>query len=162
MRHLDWNVSHLNHLKLGKCGELIIQGSFLMYGFNVYIPLVDDNCVDLIITKKTSANYYKIQVKTVNLLDQNSTYIYLPKHRCQLGHDFYVALVVFLNNSLPELFLIPSTIWLRSTDEEEKRIFVSRDYEGKESKPEWGVNLSKKYLDYLRKKYRFADIVTTL
>ena len=119
MKYLNWNVSHLKNskLKLGKCGELLIQEVFLMYDFQVYTTLVDDNCVDLIVTKNTSANYYKIQVKTVNLLDQNSTYIYLPKHRCQLGHDFYVALVVFSNNSLPELFLIPSTVWSRSTGE---------------------------------------------
>ncbi len=165
MRYLNWNNFHLNRLRLGKLGELLIQEAFLSYGFNVYIPLVDDSCEDLLVTKNTrnfekNCNYWKIQIKTVNLRDYS--YICLPKHKCQPRNNFYIALVVFLNKSTPEIFLIPSIVWLSSNDEKERKIFVSRDYIKKKSKPEWGINLSKKNLEYLRKKYKFVDVVNNL
>ena len=58
--------------------------------------------------------------------------------------------------SEPALYLIPSTAWLKPN-----ALFVSRDYEGKKSKPEWDLNLSKRNLRLL-KGYEFVSVVKNL
>jgi len=68
----------------------------------------------------------------------------------------YVALVMLDNGTEPKLFLFPSTVWLRPTS-----LFVSRDYEGKKSKPEWGINISKKNMPELNE-YSFEKTIQTL
>jgi len=40
-------------------------------------------------------------------------------------------------------------------------LFVSRDYPGKKSQPEWGLNLAKKYLPLL-KEYEFSKMIGAL
>ena len=52
----------------------------------------------------------------------------------------------FVDGALPEVFIVPATTWATV-----KEPFVSRDYdkEGQKSKPEWGINLSKKNLPKL-------------
>jgi len=161
MKFLHWNVEKLNNHQVGKLGELLVQAAFLMYNFDIYTPVVDDRCTDLVVTKHKEdfqCPRKRIQIKTVRGLN----YVFLPKEKCHLNDDFYIALVVFLENPEPELFLIPSNVWLNPRNSEEKRIFVSRDYEGKKSKPEWGINLSSQNLEYLRENFRFANIVSSM
>ncbi|MFJ8531676.1 hypothetical protein [Bacillus sp. NPDC094106] len=57
-----------------------------------------------------------------------------------------------------DFYLIPSTVW-----ENPNGIFFSRDYEkeGQTSKPEWGINLSKKNLPELEQ-YRFEAILSNM
>ena len=47
--------------------------------------------------------------------------------------------MLFLAGRPPNVFVIPSTTWLSP---ERPSLLVSRDYEGKTSKPEWGLKLS--------------------
>ncbi|WP_219587809.1 hypothetical protein, partial [Vibrio parahaemolyticus] len=55
-----------------------------------------------------------------------------------------LALAVLKEGIAPKLYLIPSTVW-----NEPNSLFVSRDYEGRQSKPEWGLNLSGRTLPML-------------
>jgi hypothetical protein len=56
----------------------------------------------------------------------------------------------------PKIYLIPSSVWSKPNN-----LFVSRDYEGKKSKPEWGLNLSKKNLPLLTQ-FEFEKVVQGL
>jgi hypothetical protein len=58
-----------------------------------------------------------------------------------------------LDGQPPELFLIPSTTWKNRNG-----MFVNHDYEGLESEPEWGLNISEKNMPLLEP-YRFEKIV---
>jgi len=64
--------------------------------------------------------------------------------------------VLFADNEVPALYLIPSTTWLNPN-----ALFVSRDYPGKKSKPEWGLNLSKRNLRLLAP-FTFEEVVEGL
>jgi hypothetical protein len=66
------------------------------------------------------------------------------------------VVVIFQEGRKPDLFLIPSRAWESPT-----QLLVSRDYEGKKSKPEWGINLSHRNLPLLEP-YRFEAQVKTL
>jgi hypothetical protein len=54
------------------------------------------------------------------------------------------------------LYIIPSIVWLQPN-----ALFVSRDYKGKKSNPEWGLNLSKRNL-ILLEEYTFESVVRKL
>ena len=56
----------------------------------------------------------------------------------------------------PNIYLIPSNKWKKETP-----LLRSRDYKGKKSEPEWGLNVSKKNL-YELDKYKFENIVNKL
>jgi len=60
-----------------------------------------------------------------------------------------MVLVLLQENEVPSIYLIPSHVWLN-----ENALFRDRNYEGKQSEPEWGINISKKNMDLL-KAYEF-------
>lgn len=59
-------------------------------------------------------------------------------------------------DEVPALYLVPSISWLKPN-----ALFVSRDYEGKKSEPEWGLNLSRRNL-YLLDPFAFENVVKDL
>jgi len=63
---------------------------------------------------------------------------------------------LFTDDEPPELFLIPSTVWIKPN-----ALFVERDYEGRKSFPEYDLNLSLKNLSLLEP-YVFEKIVHQL
>ncbi len=76
-----------------------------------------------------------------------------------LNWDFEIsklALAILDEGTEPKLFLIPSEDWKHPN-----RLLVSRDYEGKKSKPEWGLNLSCKNMDLLEQ-YSFDLMIDKL
>ena len=68
-------------------------------------------------------------------------------HVC--GIYLLVAVCLFEDGELPNLYLIPTVEWHRPN-----ALLVGHDYEGLKSKPEWGLNLSHKNLDLLEQ-YKF-------
>jgi hypothetical protein len=107
---------------------------FTLFGFDVYTVEVDNRGIDFVI-RKDEDRYYDVQVKSV----RGFNYIFLPKSTFPCRENMLAAIAVFLTGALPELYLIPATTW-----RETNSLFVSRDYEGLKSKPEWGLNLSMK------------------
>ena len=136
MNRYDW--SRLNHLQLGRYAEYYVKMEFTRFGFDVYTAEVDDKGIDFVIRKDNL--YYDIQVKSVRDLN----YVFFQKDRFPLKGNLLAALVFFLPGQAPDLYLIPSTEWRRPN-----ALLVSRDYEGLKSKPEWGLNLSRKNLPLL-------------
>ncbi len=122
-----------------------------MYGFQVYTTEVDDRGIDFV-TRYKENEYLPTQVKSIRKLG----YVYLRKDKFDLSEDLFLALTILNEKQEPILYLIPSTAW-----EKPNALFVSRDYIGLESKPEWGLNLSQKNMHYLEQ-YTFLNMLPQL
>jgi len=148
MRKYNWN--RLSHLQIGRYAEYFVKMEFTLFGFEVYTAEVDDRGVDFVIRKDDQ--YYDVQVKSARGLN----YIFFPKDKFNPRDNLLAAIVLFFDGEPPQLYLIPSKEWLKPN-----ALLVSRDYEGKKSKPEWGLNLSKKNLPLLSQ-FAFDKIVQEL
>jgi hypothetical protein len=147
-RH-DW--SRLKPLQIGKYAEYFVKMECTLYGFDVYSTEVDDKSIDFVI-RKSHEQYYDIQVKSA----RNMNYIFIQKDKFELRKNLLVAVVYFIENYPPDLFLIPSSVWLTPN-----QCFVSRDYEGKKSKPEWGIYVTPKTYPLLAE-YAYDKILERL
>ncbi|MGE3388235.1 MAG: DUF4365 domain-containing protein [Bdellovibrionales bacterium] len=145
----DW--ARLNHIQIGKYTEYLVKMEFTLFGFDVYTSEVDDHGIDLVI-RVDDGRYYDVQVKSI----RNLNYIFFPKDKFRIRKNLIAVIAIYKNGYLPSLYIIPSKIWLKPNT-----LFVSRDYEGLKSKPEWGINLSVKNLQFLEG-YEFEKMVTKL
>jgi hypothetical protein len=145
----EW--SKLTHLQIGKYAEYFVKMELTLYGFDVYSAEVDDKGIDFILRSK-DGRYYDVQVKS----SRNMNYIFLPKSLFQPRESLLAAIVQFTDGQLPEAFLIRSTAWLTPN-----RLLVSRDFEGRRSKPEWGLNFAKRNRELLEQ-HALARIAPTL
>lgn len=134
----DW--AKLNPLQVGCSAEYLVTLQFFQDGYNVYKTVVDDHGVDLLVRHTASTKHYEVQVKS----SRDWNYIFFPKHKFPLRNDLLAAVVLFLKGQPPEFYLIPAQAWASPS-----ALLVSRDYEGKKSKPEWGLNLTAKTLSLL-------------
>lgn len=149
MERYDW--SRLNHLQLGRYAEYFVKMEFTLYGFEIYSAEVDDRGIDFVVRKERGP-FYEVQAKS----SRNLNYIFLHKDKFPLREPLMAAVVLFSDRRAPQLYLIPSTEWARPS-----ALLVSRDYEGKQSKPEWGINLSQKNLPLLAE-FSFQSVVSRL
>ncbi|HEX8681641.1 MAG TPA: hypothetical protein VF707_04955 [Ardenticatenaceae bacterium] len=149
MERYDW--SRLNPLQVGKYAEYFVKMEFTLYAFDVYTSEVDDKGIDFVV-RRGHDRYYDIQVKSV----RNYNYIFFPKAKFELRNNLLAAVVIFLPATPPQHYLIPSTVWHTSN-----ALFTSKDYEGLKSKPEWGINLSRKNHQLLQQ-YSFDEVVLSL
>lgn len=153
MKKYAW--SELNKLQIGKYAEYFVKMEFVQHGFDVYSSEVDDRGIDFVVRKEqleNLTNYYDVQVKSV----RERGYIFFSKKYFVLCKNLLAAIVLFLENEPPKLYLIPSLSWKNTS-----ALLVSHDYEGKKSPPEWGINLSKKNLPLLEE-YTFQKVVEEL
>ena len=144
----DW--ARLNHLQVGRYAEYFMKMEVTLCGFEVYTTEVDDRGIDFIMRR--DGLFYEVQVKSARVLN----YIFFDKPKFQLRDSLLAAIVLLQQGVAPELYLIPSTAWRTPTP-----LLVSNDYVGKKSKPDYGINLSKKNL-VLLKPYAFDLIESTL
>ena len=98
--------------------------------------------MDFVARNPVDDQYYEIQVKAVRNLD----YVYIRKDKMVLSSRRLVCLLLFQDGALPACYVIPSLVW-----REPNALFVDRNYDkpSLSSKPEWGLNLSKKNLPLL-------------
>lgn len=150
----DWG--RLNHMQLGRYAEYFVKMEFTRHGFDVYTAEVDDKGIDFVVRKErmdgdgaTSINYHDVQVKSVRRLN----YVFIRKDKLLMRENLLVAVVLFENGELPNLYLIPAMAW-----QQPDGLLVDRNYEGLKSKPEWGLNLSHKNL-VLLEEYRFEQSI---
>lgn len=149
MRKHDW--THLNHLQIGKYAEYFTKMEFTLCGFDVYSAEVDDHGIDFVV-RSSRGTYYDVQVKSI----RNLNYVFFPKAKFMPSDNLLAVLVIFILNQEPALFLIPSRAWKTPN-----QLLVSRNYEGKKSEPEWGINLSRRNLPLLEP-YRFENVIEIL
>ncbi len=144
--------SRLNHLQVGRYAEYVVKMEFTLLGMSVFGSEVDDRGIDLVV-RTDKGNHYDVQVKSV----RSPVYIFFPKTNFEPGPNLLAALVPFAENREPDLYLVPSEVWL-----EPNKLFVGNDYgEGLKSKPEWGINLSRRNMPLLEQ-YQFHTIARSL
>jgi hypothetical protein len=150
--------SSLNYLQLGRYAEYLVKMEFTLHGFDVYTAEVDDKGIDFVIRKERrqgteiESYYYDVQVKSVRRMN----YVFFSKEKFVLRDNLLAAIGLFEDGGLPQLYLIPATAWQRPN-----ALFVDHNYEGLKSKPEWGLNLSRRNLTLLEP-YRFERTIGQL
>lgn len=149
MTRYDW--SQISPLHLGQYAEYFVKMELTLYGLDIYTSEVDDRGIDFIARTEFS-RYYDFQVKSIRA----SNYIFFQKEKFKLRDNLIAAIVIFNEKKIPDLYLIPAIFWKTPNE-----LLVSRDYEGKRSKPEWGINISKKNM-LLLESFRIEKIITML
>ena len=142
----------LSTQRLGRYAEYYVKLALTLRGLDIYTRVVDDRGLDFII-RSGPGHYAKIQVKAARGL---STYVFMRKAYFAPAPTLALALALFREGAEPDLYLIPSTVWL-----DPKSPFVSREYEGLKSPPEYGLNLSAGALTTLEP-YRLERMVGQL
>ena len=132
-RH-QWNS--LNRQQIGAYAEYFVKMELTMHGFQVYSTEVDDRGIDFV-ARRESGPFIEVQVKSLRSMG----YVFMQKTKFPLRPHTYLALCLFADGQEPKVFLIPSVAWLTPN-----AIFVDRKYDaqGQTSKPEWGLNVSKR------------------
>ncbi len=144
----DW--SRLDRGQVGRYAEYYVKMEFTRFGFDVYTSEVDDKGIDFVIRKDERC--HDVQVKSA----RGMHYIFLTKSKFPLSDNLFAAVVVFLEGEPPRFYLIPRMAWATPDD-----LLRDREYEGKKSKPEWGINLSKRNLPLLEE-FEFEKTVQGL
>lgn len=148
MQH-DW--SRLNHLQIGRYAEYFTKMQFILLGLDVYSAEVDDRGIDFVVRQEPD-RYWDVQVKSVRKLN----YVFVRKDVFPLRPNLLLALTLFEDGYAPDQYLIPASRWSQPDE-----FFVDREYVGKASKPEYGLNLSRKRLPQLEP-YRFEHAGTNV
>lgn len=155
---VKFDHAKLTTLYVGQFGEQLIKLNFIVNQIDTFEPTIDDKGIDFV-ARVSDEKFYDVQVKTIRL--KKRSYIYIPKSTWnnKLRENLLVAFVVLQDNLEPVLLLVPSVAWQHDL---EGKIFTDYDYNGKKSKPEWGINLHAKSLDYLKTKYAIDQTLQTI
>lgn len=148
---MRYNWKALNRQQVGAFSEYFVKLELTMLGLQVYSTEVDDRGIDFVARYKNGP-FLSVQVKSI----REKGYVFMQKEKFDLSADLYLALAILNEGLEPRLFLIPSEAW-----KEPNALLVDRDYIGKKSKPEWGVNLSKKNM-VLLEQYSLSKMVSKL
>lgn len=150
MPNMKW--SKLNSLQLGRYAEYYAKMEFASYGLDVYTSEVDDHGIDFI-AKTDSGRFLEIQVKS----SRQMSHVFMTKEKWNIeSPDTYLALLLFEDDKLPVVYLIPATAWRTPN-----KLLSDKDFEGLKSKPEYGINLSKKNTPLL-KEFRIEDVMISV
>ena len=149
MQRYDWG--RLNKQQVGAYAEYFVKMELTMYGFQVYATEIDDRGIDFI-ARFESGPFIEVQVKSLRAMG----YVFVQKEKFALRNHLYLALGILRQNRPPALYLIPATAWTKTN-----ALFVSRDYEGLKSRPEWGLNVSQKNFPLLEY-HRFDVTIQTM
>lgn len=148
MPNTKW--SDLTPMQLGQYGEYYAKMEFTSYGYDVYTSEVDDHGVDFVARDVKTGMFYEVQVKSL----QKGNYVVIPKDKLVIDDRHLICFLRFENGQLPDVYVIPATVWHNPNP-----VFVDRKYDkpGQKSKPEWGINYSKKNIaileEYRAEKY---------
>lgn len=130
-----YSWAHLNHLQVGRLAEHLTVLELVGAGVDVFSSEVDNRGIDLI-ARLNDRQYVDVQVKSIRW--GSSNYVFARKSTFVPRENLMLALVLFMEGEPPRLFLIPSLRW-----KQEDKLFRSRDFHGKPSEPEWGLDLTK-------------------
>ncbi|MGA2819321.1 MAG: DUF4365 domain-containing protein [Anaerolineales bacterium] len=149
MERYDWE--RLSPLQVGKFAEYSAKMEFTLWGFDVFSAEVDEHGVDFVV-RMHPGPYFDVQVKSA----RGHNYIFLQKDKFRPNDRLLAAIVLFQQLQPPSLYVIPSTQWLTPN-----KLLATRDYEGKKSLPEWGINLSQANMPILEN-YSFDRFIKSL
>lgn len=150
MQRYQW--SRLNKQQVGAYAKLCVKTELTMYGFRVYETEVDDRGIDFV-ARYDRGPFLEIQVRSL----RQYGYVFLEKSKFALKEHRYVAFSLLLpEGQPPQLYLIPAAAWRKPDG-----VFVDREYVGLKSKPEYGLNVSRKNMPALAQ-YALAETVDLL
>lgn len=153
MYNLNWSRKELTRQKLGTFGEYYAKMALASYGMNVYTSEVDDHGIDFV--AETRNGFLKFQVKTIR---KGTGYVYMKEEYFDITDKYlYVLLLYLQDGEHPVIYVIPTSAWTDKTN----KLFVYRAYKGKKSKPEYGINTSKKNIPQLEK-YKLENVIDTM
>lgn len=139
--NLNWSRKELTKQRLGTFGEYYAKMTLASYGMSIYTSEVDDHGIDFV--AETKNGFIKFQVKTVR---QSTNYVFMLEDHFDIEDEtLFLFLSILIDGEHPVSYIIPATVW----GDTSKGVFVHRTYEGKKSKPEYGINLSKKNIPFL-------------
>lgn len=148
--NLLWSRKELTAQKLGAFCEYYAKMTLISYGISVYSSEIDDHGIDFV--AETRKGFLKFQVKGVR---SSSQYVFMRKEYFNIEDDaMFLFLLLLTDGEHPDIYIIPASAW-----RQESTVFVSHDYEGKKSRPEYGVNISKKNMPELEK-YRIGNMLS--
>lgn len=151
--NLTWSRKELTRQKLGTFGEYYAKMALASYGLSIYTSEVDDHGIDFV--AETEKGFLKFQVKTIR---DETNYVFMKKQNFDISDKaLYLILIRLIDSEHPTMYIIPASAW----NDSGKTIFVSRDYEGKKSAPEYGLNLSKKNLPQIEC-YKIENIIDSI
>lgn len=143
----------LSPLQVGRYSEYYCKMEFTLHGTEVYTSEVDDRGIDFVV-KVSHRCYLDVQVKSVRF--PGTGYIFFKNDKFELRPNLFAAIVLLTQGEEPKLYLIPSLVWRKPDG-----IFVDRAYEGRVSKPEYGLNVSHRALNALER-HRFEATLGAL
>ena len=139
--NLNWSRKELTRQRLGTFGEYYAKMVLSSYGMSIYTSEVDDHGIDFVAESKKG--FMKFQVKTVR---QGTNYVFMLEEHFNIADSaLFLFLSILTDDELPVSYIVPATVW----ENDATGMFVYRKYEGKKSKPEYGINLSAKNMQYL-------------
>lgn len=148
MYNLQWSKANLTPQKVGAFCEYYAKMALISYGVNVYTSEIDDHGIDFVAEGR--AGFLKFQVKGVRGLSQ----VFMEKEKFDVEDDaMFLILLLLVDGEEPDMYVIPASAWRR-----ESTVFVSHDYEGKKSRPDYTVNVSKRNLPELEQ-YRLENML---
>lgn len=134
-------------LKRGHIGEYFAEMQFMLYGFEVYKPLVDDRGIDFII-KNTNGLNFDIQVKSIIGYDN----IFISRTKFNTNNKYlYLVAIQYFDDQEPEMYIVPSVKWT-----EPNTVFYDSGTDTKE--PQYGLRLNKKNCDFLEQ-FKFEKYI---
>ncbi|MEY8357193.1 DUF4365 domain-containing protein [Lachnospiraceae bacterium 54-53] len=145
MPNMDWKqLSALSKQRFGAYGEYYVKMEFLSYGFDVFSSEVDNHGINFVCIKKDKL--LKIQVRSVQ---KETGYVYTKKKYFDINDkNMYLCLLIFENQKLPDIYLIPAVEWKNKNE-----LLKYHAYE----EPEYGINISNKNMPLLNK-YQFESV----
>ena len=150
MYNLLWSREGLTAQKLGTFCEYYAKMALISYGVNVYTSEIDDHGIDFVAESRNG--FLKFQVKGIRT---SSQYVFMRKDYFSIEDDtMFLFLILLVDGEHPDMYIIPASAW-----RQESGVFVYRGYEGKKSKPEYGVNISKKNMPELEK-YKLENMLS--
>ena len=105
------NTRNLHTMETGKLGELFVASKFISHGYEVFVPLVDRNGVDMIIKK--GKNIKTVQVKTSNTVDTKNSVspFHMVKHERHIKNGTYIQKCKRYSPEEVNLFALYSTVF---------------------------------------------------
>lgn len=144
----------LHHLSISRIAEYYTKLMMTLHKLDVYTTEVDNKGIDFIV-RNPNGKYFDIQVKSIRY--PNTSYVFIPKEGVwrdgNLRDNLMLALMVFQNHKTPELYLIPSTAWMKESQVLKNRTLYKV--------PEWGLNYSIRNQPLLEQ-FKLEKIIHTL
>lgn len=145
-----WSRKDLTPQKVGTFCEYYAKMTLISYGVNIYTTEIDDHGIDFVAEGRNG--FLKFQVKGMR---GTSNYVFMLKEYFDIEDDaMFLFLMLLIDGEHPDMYIIPTSAWRQKSS-----VFVSHDYEGKQSKPDYGVNVSKKNMPELAK-YKLENMLS--